>query len=126
MHKMWLTTRISLWLLVCIGVWCEPDMVLAQVESATTMQENALAALPPDVLTKIRQLAELLQQSILNGQLNDARIHQELHGGDLEATIRGLGPEAGRLFDDIRTGLRASRNEESLTAILQGLVPPSP
>lgn len=89
-------------------------------------QAGILESLPPDVLDKVRALAGLLQQSINKGELTDAQIQHELQDGQLEQTIRGLGPDADRLMQEITSGLKSGQGESALSGLLQGLTLPAP
>lgn len=86
-----------------------------------TSTANLLRDLPPDVLAKIAELAQLFSDAIRNGQLTDAQIKATLNTGDVEALIRTLGPDAARLLQDITTGLKANYSDEQLHQLLGGL-----
>lgn len=101
----------SVALIVCAAV--------AVAEPTTTA--NLLRDLPPDVLAKIAELAQLFSDAIRNGQLTDAQIKATLNTGDVEALIRTLGPDAARLLQDITTGLKANYSDEQLHQLLGGL-----
>jgi hypothetical protein len=83
---------------------------------------GALGALSPDLVSKIQQRAGLLQQRMADGRINDATIQQELQGGDVAGAIRGLGPDANRLLDEIKTSFQSHYSEESLALLLQLLM----
>ena len=114
-----LCVALSLW----VGVWNDAR---AEGEPIRPVEAQVLGALPPELVPKIRELAQLLQQSIRDGQVSDGQIHQELQSGNLEATIRGLGPDADRLFEEIKLGLRSGSRPQDLENILQGVVPTAP
>jgi hypothetical protein len=82
-----------------------------------------LNALPPDLYKKVERLAQLLDQKIKAGQLTDAQLQQELMSGRLEQTIRGLGPEANRLMDDLQSAMQSGTGlgEDALMPLFGGL-----
>jgi hypothetical protein len=80
-----------------------------------------LDALPSDVLAKVQQLAQMLQQDINEGKITDAQIQRELMSGDLQQTIKSMNPEAGHLLDDINASMKNSPNAENLPDLLGGL-----
>jgi hypothetical protein len=84
---------------------------------------NLLNALPPDLYSKLEQLAQLLDQQIQSGKLTDAQIQKELMSGHLEHTIRSLGPEASQLFDEIQSDMKNGKGpgEAALMPLLGGL-----
>lgn len=83
---------------------------------------GAVGGLPPELVPKIERLAAILQQNIQNGTLSDARIQQELQGGDLAAVIRGLGPEPASLLDEISGTLKGRYSQDTLSVMLSGLM----
>jgi hypothetical protein len=52
-----------------------------------------LDALPSDVLAKVQQLRQMLQQNINEGKITEAQIQRELMSGNLQQTIKS-NPEA--------------------------------
>ncbi|BCA54264.1 exported protein of unknown function [Nitrospira sp. KM1] len=82
-----------------------------------------LNALPPDLYKKMERLAQLIDQSIKSGKLTDAQVQQELMSGRLDQTIRGLGPEAGQLMDEIQSDMQSGNGpgENALMPLLGGL-----
>lgn len=96
----------------------------AQVAPGSHAPANAagiLDALPSDVLTKVQQLAQMLQQNINEGKITDAQIQHELMSGNLQQTIKSMNPEASHLLDDINASMKNSPNAESLPDLLGGL-----
>lgn len=89
-------------------------------------EAGALGALSPELISKIRELVILLQKKLTDGQINDAMLQRELQGGDVRAAIRGLGPDAHRLLDEIKASLQSNYSEESLALLLQALTSSSP
>jgi hypothetical protein len=97
--------------------------VQAESHSQIGQQDaGVLGALPPDLLSKIRELAILVQKKLVDGQINDAMRQQELQGGDMGAAIRGLGTDTNRLLDEIKASLQSNYSEESLALLLQVLM----
>ena len=95
------------------------------IESPSPREElGALGGFSPDLLSKIRALALIVQKKIVDGQLSGATLQQELQAGDATAAIRGLGPEANRLLEEIKTSLQSNYSEESLSVLLQALTGP--
>ncbi|HJU06193.1 MAG TPA: hypothetical protein VJ692_13675 [Nitrospiraceae bacterium] len=82
------------------------------------LSPETIGGLPSGLLPKISQLAGILQQKINDGTLSEARIQQELSHGDMVTVIKGLGPEASRLLEEISASLRNSYSEESLLLML--------
>jgi hypothetical protein len=82
---------------------------------------GALRSLSPDLVSRIRELAIIVQKKLADGQINDATLQRELQGGDVGAAIRGLGPDANRLLDEIKASLQSNYSEESLGLLLQVL-----
>ncbi|MEP6888319.1 MAG: hypothetical protein ABI945_08340 [Nitrospirales bacterium] len=87
---------------------------------------DALGSLSPDLVSKIRELAMIVQKKLADGQISDATIQRELQGGDVGAVIRGLGPDANRLLDEIKASFQSNYSEESLALLLQALTSSSP
>jgi hypothetical protein len=87
---------------------------------------GALGGLPPELISKIQALAVLLQQKTAEGKINDGAIQQHMQSGDAAGAIRGLGPEAERLLNDIKSAFQSNYSEESLNVLLQALMSASP
>ena len=87
---------------------------------------GALGGLPPELISKIQALAVLLQQKTAEGKINDRAIQQHMQSGDAAGAIRGLGPEAERLLNDIKSAFQSNYSEESLNVLLQALMSASP
>jgi len=87
---------------------------------------GALGGLPPELISKIQALAVLLQQKTAEGKINDGAIQQHIQSGDAAGAIRGLGPEAERLLNDIKSAFQSNYSEESLNVLLQALMSASP
>jgi hypothetical protein len=114
--------------LLIVGL-CLTSRSHAQAESPSQIgrqDAGVLGALSPDLVSKIRELAMLVQKKLADGQINDATLQRELQGGDVGAAIRGLGPDANRLLDEIKAALQSNYSEESLALLLQLLTSSSP
>jgi hypothetical protein len=107
-------TRTSL---VCMGMFL--CAAVAYAEPPATV--NPLQDLPPDVQAKMSRLTEILAEAQQSGRLSDAQVHTALNSGDAPALIRGLGPEAARLLQEIAAGLKGKYTESELSMILGGL-----
>lgn len=102
--------------------WTDLSQGQNGIDSPRQQQElGALGGFSPDLLSKIKALALIVQKKIVDGQINGATLQQELQGGDATAAIRGLGPEANRLLEEIKTSLQSNYSEESLSVLLQAL-----
>lgn len=84
---------------------------------------NILNGMPPDVLAKVRSLAQVLQQGIKDGKISDAEIQQGLTSGQLGEKLKQLSPEAAQLFEEISDASRQGKGpgEESLMPLMGGL-----
>jgi len=101
----------------------------AQIDVDGRMEQSnagALGGLPPELISKIQALAVLLQQKTAEGKINDGAIQQHIQSGDAAGAIRGLGPEAERLLNDIKSAFQSNYSEESLNVLLQALMSASP
>ena len=101
----------------------------AQIDVDSQMGQSnagALGGLPPELISKIQALAVLLQQKTAEGKINDGAIQQHIQSGDAAGAIRGLGPEAERLLNDIKSAFQSNYSEESLNVLLQALMSASP
>lgn len=84
---------------------------------------SILNSMPPDVLAKVRSLAQILQQGIKDGKISDAEIQQGLTSGHLGERLKQLSPEAAQLFEEISDASRQGKGpgEESLMPLTGGL-----
>jgi len=101
----------------------------AQIDVDSQMGQSnagALGGLPPELISKIQALAVLLQQKTAEGKINDGAIQQHIQSGDAAGAIRGLGPEAERLLNDIKSAFQSNYSGESLNVLLQALMSASP
>lgn len=114
--------------LLIVGL-CVTGRSHAQTEPHSQIERQdagVLGVLSPDLISKIRELSILVQKKLADGQINDATLQRELQGGDVGAAIRGLGPDASRLLDEIKASLQSNYSEESLALLLQVLTSASP
>jgi hypothetical protein len=105
----------------CVCLFAE---VYAQMAPDVPLPQNSagiLDALPSDVLAKVQQLAQMLQQNINEGKITEAQIQRELMSGDLQHTIKSINPEASQLLDEINASMKNSPNAENLPELLGGL-----
>ena len=79
-----------------------------------------LRSMPPDLLSKVQALAQILEQGIKDGKLTDAEIQQDLLSGRLGERLKQLSPEASQLLEDITDASKQGRGpgEESLIPLL--------
>ncbi|MBU6479516.1 MAG: hypothetical protein KGS09_03100 [Nitrospirae bacterium] len=105
----------------CVLLFTEAQAQIVPGSDLPQNTEGILDALPSDVLAKVRQLAQLLQQNINEGKITDAQIQHELMSGNLQQTIKSINPEASHLLDDINASMKNSPNAESLPGLLGGL-----
>lgn len=114
----WTLTIIVLVLSTWLGVPAYAQLGVGQQDAA-----KILNGMPPDVLTKVQALAQMLQQGIKDGKLTDAEVQQGLMSGHLAEKLKQLGPEAGSLLDEISTATKdgTGPGEESLMPLLGGL-----
>jgi hypothetical protein len=94
-------------------------------QSGAAQQDAArmLNNMSPDLLSKVRALAQILQQGIKDGQLTDADIQQGMISGRLAERIKQLNPEAEQLLEEISDASKQGKGpgEESLVPLLKGL-----
>jgi len=90
-------------------------------DQSLRQEPSVLGGFSPDLLSKIRALALIVQKKMADGQISGSTLQQELQRGDASAAIRGLGPDANRLLEEIKTSLQSNYSEESLSLLLQAL-----
>lgn len=97
--------------------------VYAQLGEGQQDATRILNGMPPDVLAKVRSLAQILQQGIKDGKISDAEIQQGLTSGQLGEKLKRLNPEAGQLLEEISDASRQGKGpgEESLMPLMGGL-----
>ncbi len=95
----------------------------AQLGSGQQDTAGLLNGMPPDVLAKVRSLAQILQQGLKEGKISDADIQQGLTSGQLGEKLKQLSPEAGQLLEEISDASRQGKGagEESLMPLMGGL-----
>jgi hypothetical protein len=111
-----LATLLSLWSLA-------PAQAQHAGSHVPSDAAGVLNSLPPDLYRKLQQLSLLLDQNIKAGRITEAQVRQELMSGELEHTIRSLGPEAAQLMDEFKTDISAGKGpgEDALMPLLGGL-----
>jgi hypothetical protein len=57
--------------------------------------------------------------------MDRSTIQRELQAGDVGAVIRGLGPDANRLLDELKASFQSHYSEESLAVLLQLFMGPT-
>ncbi len=99
------------------------DPSYAQLGGGPQDATRILNSMPPDLLTKVQALAQILQEGIKDGKLTDAEIQQGMLSGRLGERLKQLSPEAGQLLEDISDASKQGRGpgEESLIPLLGGL-----
>ena len=105
----------------CVFLFAEADAQMAPGGHPPQNTASILNALPPDVLAKTQQLAQMLQQDIHEGKITDAQIQRELLSGNLQQTIKSMNPKAGHLLDEINASMNNSPDAENLPELLGGL-----
>lgn len=95
----------------------------AQLGGGQQDAAGLLNGMPPDVLAKVRSLAQIIQQGLKEGKISDADIRQGLTSGQLGEKLKQLSPEASQLFDEISDASRQGKGpgEESLMPLMGGL-----
>jgi hypothetical protein len=105
-----------------ISIWLA---VPSHAQLGGSQQEAAsiLNGMPPDVLAKVRSLAQILQQGIKDGKISDAEIQQGLTSGQLGEKLKQLSPEATQLLEEISDASKQGKGpgEESLMPLMGGL-----
>ena len=105
----------------CVFLVAEADAQMAPGGPLPQNTAGILDTLPSDVLAKVQQLGEMLQQDIKEGKITEAQIQRELMSGNLQQTIKSMNPEASQLLDEINASLKNSPNAENLPDLLGGL-----
>ena len=114
----------TLWIAIAVSLFVTTPALAQSAESNPPANAaDILNSLPPDLHKKLQQLSELIDQNIKAGKITDAQIQHQLASGGLERTIRSLGPEANRLFDEINTDMKNGKGpgEDALAPLLGGL-----
>jgi hypothetical protein len=95
----------------------------AQLGSGQPDAASILNGMPPDVLAKVRSLAQILQQGLKDGKISEADIQQGVTSGQLGEKLKQLSPEASQLLDEISDASqqRNGPGEESLMPLMGGL-----
>ena len=118
MTLIWKLTIIILGLSTWLAVSSYAQLGGGQQEAA-----KILNGMPPDLLTKVQALAQILQQGIKDGKLTDAEVQQGLMSGRLGERLKQLSPEADQLLEEISDASKQGKGpgEESLMPLLGGL-----
>src|SRR3990172_3757358 len=115
MTLIWKLTIIILGLSTWLAVSSYAQLGGGQQEAA-----KILNGMPPDLLTKVQALAQILQQGIKDGKLTDAEVQQGLMSGRLGERLKQLSPEADQLLEEISDASKQGKGpgEESLMPLL--------
>lgn len=99
----------------------------AQLGGGQQDAASILNGMPPDVLSKVQSLAQILQQGLKDGKISEAEIRQGLTSGHLGEKLKQLGPEATQLLDEISDASRQGKGpgEDSLMPLMGGLSIPT-
>ena len=111
----------TLWIAIAVSLFVTTPALAQSAEcNPPANAADILNSLPPDLHKKLQQLSELIDQNIKAGKITDAQIQQQLTSGGLERTIRSLGPEANRLFDEINVDMKNGKGpgEDALMPLL--------
>lgn len=95
----------------------------AQLGGGQQDAASILNGMPPDVLAKVRSLAQILQQGIKDGKISEAEVQQGLTSGQLGDKLKQLSPEAPQLLEEISDASRQGKGpgEESLMPLMGGM-----
>ncbi len=95
----------------------------AQLGSGQQDAASILSGMPPDVLAKVRSLAQILQQGLKDGKISEADIQQGWTSGQLGEKLKQLSPEASQLLEEISDASQQKKGpgEESLMPLMGGL-----
>ena len=95
----------------------------AQLGGGQQDAAGLLNGMPPDVLAKVRSLAQILQQGLKEGKISEADIQQGVTSGQLGEKLKQLSPEASQLLDEISDAAQQKNRsgEERLMPLMGGL-----
>ena len=95
----------------------------AQLRGGQQDAASILNGMPPDVLAKVRSLAQILQQGLKEGKISEADIQQGVTSGQLGEKLKQLSPEASQLLDEISDAMKNGQGpgEAALMPLLGGL-----
>jgi len=103
----------ALWFIVAMSLFVTASATAQMAEdSSSPNAASILSALPPDLYTKLQKLSVIVDQNIKAGRLTDVQIQQQLMSGQLEQTIRSLGPEANQLLDEISANMQGVKGHD--------------
>jgi len=102
----------ALWFIVAMSLFVAASTTAQMAEdSFSPNAASILSALPPDLYAKLQKLSVIVDQNIKAGRLTDVQIQQQLMSGQLEQTIRSLGPEANQLLDEISANMQGVKGQ---------------
>ena len=118
---MTLTWKLSIIILGLSSWLAVPSF--SQIGSRPQDAAKILNNMPPDLLTKVQALAQILQRGIKDGKLTDAEVQQGMMSGRLGERLKLLSPKAGQLLVEISDALKHGKGpgEESSIPLLEGL-----
>ncbi|MGZ8385051.1 MAG: hypothetical protein ACXWWI_03690 [Nitrospira sp.] len=95
----------------------------AQLGGGQQDAAGLLNGMPPDVLAKVRALAQILHQGLKDGKISEADIQQGVTSGQLGEKLKQLSPEASQLLDEISAASQRMKGlgEERLMPLMGGL-----
>ena len=95
----------------------------AQLGGGQQDAAGMINGMPPDILAKVRSLAQILQQGLKEGKISDAEIQHGLTSGQLGEKLKQLSPEANQLLEEIIEASRQGKGygEEGLMPLMEGL-----
>ncbi|CUS39986.1 hypothetical protein [Candidatus Nitrospira nitrificans] len=113
----------KLMIALCGFLLSEAITVHAQLGGGQQDAARILNGMSPDVLAKVRSLAQILQQGLKEGKISDVEIQQGLTSGQLGEKLKQLSPEAGQLFEEISAASKQGKGpgEESLMPLMGGM-----
>lgn len=118
---MGLTGKLMIPLCGFLLLWAIPAH--AQLGGGRQDAVSILNGMSPDILAKVRSLAQILQQGVKDGRISDVEIQQGLTSGQLGERLKQLSPEAAKLLEEISDASRQGKGpgEESLMPLMGGL-----
>jgi hypothetical protein len=95
----------------------------AQLGNGQPDAASILSSMPPEVLAKVRSLAQILQQGLKEGKISDVEIQQGLTSGQLGEKLKQLSPEAAQLLEEISDASQQGKGpgEKNLMPLMGGL-----
>ncbi|TKB93687.1 MAG: hypothetical protein E8D40_06395 [Nitrospira sp.] len=95
----------------------------AQLGSGQPDAASLLNGMPPDVLAKVRSLAQILQQGLKEGKLTEEDVQNGMLSGKLAEKLKQLNPVADGLLSEISEASKQGKgpSEDSLMPLMGGL-----